>query len=216
MNMLSVKEAIEQRRSIRQYKDTSVSDEAITQILEAARLAPSSSNLQPWYFVVVKDQTKKNELSEICWGQRDIADAPVNIVCFADYNMYSRDERAKRRTESAPSAAAASAVPKTPSRFEDPKFREYVKSHPLPPGQDTLSSIVANTFIAIENICLMAAGLGLGTCWIGGFTEYKKLNELFGLGENMVPVAVVPVGYAEGPLPKARSRRSLSEISKWV
>ena len=212
--MLSVKEAIEQRRSIRQFKDTAVPDDFVIQILEAARLAPSSANLQPWYFVVVKDQSKKNELSEICWGQRDIADAPVDIVCFADYNMYSREERAKRRTESAP--VPATAAPKTPSRFEDPKFREYVKSHPLPPGQDTLSSIVANTFIAIENICLMAAGLGLGTCWIGGFTEYKKLNELFGLGENMVSVAVIPVGYAEGPLPKARSRRPLSEISKWV
>lgn len=214
--MLSVKEAIEQRRSIRQFKDTPVADELIKELLEAARLAPSSANLQPWYFIVVKDQSKKNELSEICWGQRDIADAPVDIVCFADYSMYSREERAKRRTESAPSVAVASTTPKTPSRFEDPKFREYVKLHPLPPGQDTLSSIVANTFIAIENVLLMAAGLGLGTCWIGGFTEYKKLNELFGLGENMVPVAIVPVGYAESPLPKARSRRPLSEISKWV
>jgi nitroreductase len=212
--MLSVKEAIEQRRSIRQFKDTPVSDEFITQLLEAARQAPSSTNLQPWYFVVVKDQAKKNALSEICWGQKDIADAPVDIVAFADYNMYSRDERAKRRTESA--GATPSASPRTPSRFDDPKFRDYLKSHPLPPGQDTLSSIVANTFIAIEHILLMAAGLGLATCWIGGFTEYKKLNELFGLGENMVPVAVVPVGYAEGPLPKARSRRPLSEIAKWV
>lgn len=209
--MLSVKEAIEQRRSIRQFRDTPVPDEYITQLLEAARLAPSSANLQPWYFVVVKDQGKKNELSEICWGQRDIADAPVDIVCFADYNMYSRDERAKRRVESANPTA-----PRTPSRFDDPKFRDYLKSNPLPPGQDTLSSIVANTFIAIEHILLMAAGLGLGTCWIGGFTEYKKLNELFGLGENMVPVAVVPVGYAAGELPKARSRRPLSEIAKWV
>ena len=84
--MLSVKEAIEQRRSIRQFKDTAVPDDFVIQILEAARLAPSSANLQPWYFVVVKDQSKKNELSEICWGQRDIADAPVDIVCFADYN----------------------------------------------------------------------------------------------------------------------------------
>ncbi len=209
--MLSVKEAIEQRRSIRQFRDTPVPDEYITQLLEAARLAPSSANLQPWYFVVVKDQTKKNGLSEICWGQRDIADAPFDIVCFADYNMYSRDERAKRRTESANPNA-----PRTPTRFDDPKFRDYLKSHPLPPGQDTLSSIVANTFIAIENMLLMAAGLGLGTCWIGGFTEYKKINELFGLGENMVAVAVVPVGYAAGDTPKARPRRPLNEIAKWV
>ncbi len=209
--MLTVKEAIEQRHSVRQYKDDSLPDEYVTQILEAARLAPSNSNLQPWYFVVVKNQDKKNALSEICWGQKDISDAPVDIICFADYNMYSREERAKRRTESANPSA-----PRTPSRFDDPKFREYLKAHPLPPGQDTLSSIVANTFIAIEHILLMATGLGLATCWIGGFTEYKKINELFGLGENMVPVAVVPVGYAAGDQPKPRPRRPLSEISRWV
>ncbi len=209
--MLTVKEAIAQRRSIRQFKSDPVPDDMVREIIEAARLAPSSANLQPWYFVVVKDQAKKNELSEICWGQQDIADAPVDIVCFADYNMYSRDERAKRRAESANPAA-----PRTPSRFDDPRFREYLKAHPLPPGQDTLSSIVANTFIAIEHILLMAAGLGLGTCWIGGFTEYKKLNELFSLGENMVPVAVVPVGYPAGEIPKPRARRPLNEIAKWV
>ena len=209
--MLSVKEAIGQRRSIRQFREDPVPDELITQLLEAARLAPSSANLQPWYFVVVRDQNKKNELSEICWGQKDIADAPVDIVCFADYNMYSRDERAKRRAESVSPNA-----PRTPSRFDDPKFRGYLKSHPLPPGQDTLSSIVANTFIAIEHILLMATGLGLGTCWIGGFTEYKKINELFELSDNMLPVAVVPVGFPAGEIPKARERRPLSEIAKWV
>lgn len=209
--MLSVKEAIELRRSIRQFKDDPVPDGLITQLLEAARLAPSSANLQPWYFIVVRDQAKKNALSEICWGQKYIADAPVDIVCFADNNMYSRDERAKRRTET-----VSPNTPRAPTRFDDPKFREYLKSHPLPPGQDTLSSIVANTFIAIEHILLMATGLGLATCWIGGFTEYKKINELFGLGENMVPVAVVPVGYPDGQIPKPRPRRPLNEIARWV
>ncbi len=55
--MLTVKEAIEQRRSVRQFKYDPISDAAVTQILEAARQAPSSANLQPWYFVVVKNHT---------------------------------------------------------------------------------------------------------------------------------------------------------------
>jgi nitroreductase len=210
--MLTAKEAIAQRRSIRQYREDPVPDKMVWELIEAARLAPSSANLQPWFFVVVKDLEKKKQLQEICWGGGNyIVDAPVDIVCMADAGMYSRDERAKRKTESANPNA-----PKMPSRFDDPKFREYLKSHPLPPGQDTTSSIVANTFIAIENMLIMASGLGLGTCWIGGFTEYKKINELFGLPEAMVPVAVVTVGYPAGELPKPRSRRPLEEIVKWV
>ena len=69
--MLTVKEAIEKRRSVRRYKDEPVPDSMINEILEAARLAPSASNLQPWRIIVVKSQDKRAELASICWNQRD-------------------------------------------------------------------------------------------------------------------------------------------------
>ncbi len=208
--MLTVKEAIEKRRSVRRYKNDNVPDEMINGILEAARLAPSNSNLQPWRFIVVKDKQKKAELSNICWHQKSIDEAPVAIACFADHASYSRDARDKRREESASAGITGN------SRFSDPKFREYIKSHPLPLGQDTVSSIVANTFIAIENMLLMATGLGLSTCWIGGFTETGLINKLFDAPEDWLPVAVIPVGYADGDIGSARPRRHLSEITRWV
>jgi len=48
--MLTTKEAIERRRSIRKFKDKSVPDEHIMELIEAARLAPSGCNAQPWRF----------------------------------------------------------------------------------------------------------------------------------------------------------------------
>ncbi len=208
--MLTVKEAIEKRRSVRHYKSDDVPDIMITEILEAGRLSPSNANLQPWRFIVVKDKEKKGELSDICWHQKSIDEAPVAIAVFADRASYSREARDKRRDESAKAGISGS------SRFSDPKFREYIKSHPLPLGQDTVSSIVANTFIAIENMLLMATGLGLSTCWIGGFTETGRINKLFDAPEDWLPVAVIPVGYSDGDIGPARPRRPLNEIARWV
>jgi len=52
--------------------------------LEAARLAPSARNLQPWYIVVVRDPERKKELAKAAMGQMFIADAGVVLVCLSD------------------------------------------------------------------------------------------------------------------------------------
>jgi nitroreductase len=52
---MSVLDMIKKRQSIRKYLDRPVEDEKLDLVLEAARLAPSSSNSQPWHFIVVKD-----------------------------------------------------------------------------------------------------------------------------------------------------------------
>jgi nitroreductase len=48
--------AILTRRSIRKYTDKQVSDETVLMLLKAAMSAPSSKNLQPWYFVVIRNR----------------------------------------------------------------------------------------------------------------------------------------------------------------
>ena len=67
--MLTVWEAIKIRRSIRKFAPDDVPDEMIEQMLEAARLAPSGSNRQPWCFMVVKDQESKQALCRMCAEQ---------------------------------------------------------------------------------------------------------------------------------------------------
>jgi nitroreductase len=74
-------EVIEKRRSIRRYKDTPVPRESILKVLEAARLAPSAANRQPWHFVVVQDVEMRGKLAG---RQGWAAKAPVMIVGLAD------------------------------------------------------------------------------------------------------------------------------------
>jgi nitroreductase len=64
--------------------------------------------------------------------------------------------------------------------------------------------------IAMENAVLAATELGLGTCWVGAFTE-GPIKELLSIPENQRIVAITPLGIpAEAPEP--RPRKALSEF----
>lgn len=206
--MLTVWEAIATRRSIRKFAPDDVPEEMIQQILEAARLAPSASNRQPWRFLVVRDREIKKELRRICLAQKFVEEAPVVIVCFGDLERYSQEARKKRRQESKESGVTATLS----GRFADPDYLAYLDSLPTAPREQLLTPVTANTFIAIEHLVLMATALGLGTCWVGGFDDASDFNRLFGLGDNLVPVAVIPMGYPATELPPQRPRLALEEL----
>jgi len=80
---MEVKEAIEKRKSIRDYKDTPVPEDKLLKVLEAARMAPSGGNRQQWKFVVVRDAEKRQKLSQAANKQAQVAKAPVVIAAVA-------------------------------------------------------------------------------------------------------------------------------------
>lgn len=71
-------------KSIRKYTDAEISDDILMTILETSRWAPSSHNVQAYSIIVVKDQTKKLEISKIAGDQKWIVDCPVFLVFCAD------------------------------------------------------------------------------------------------------------------------------------
>jgi len=77
-------ETIKARRSIRKYTKEPVSDEHIQTLLEAAMAAPSASNIQPWEFVVVRDEALRRKLSQTHQWSHMAADAPVVFVVLGD------------------------------------------------------------------------------------------------------------------------------------
>jgi len=80
---MELMEAIKKRRSVRAYKSQEISDETLNKILEAARLAPSASNRQPWKFIVVRDPKKRQELAKASRNQLFVGEAPVVIAGVA-------------------------------------------------------------------------------------------------------------------------------------
>lgn len=85
--MNEVLRAIEGRRTIRRFRSDPVGEEQLRLILEAGRWAPSFSNLQPWKFLVIKDEKLRSALdrtakeSVLHWG---IHQAPVVILVCVD------------------------------------------------------------------------------------------------------------------------------------
>jgi nitroreductase len=81
---MDVLEVIRIRRSIRKYRPEPIPDEKLETILEAARLAPSADNRQPWRFVVVQDTERKKALAKVADDQTFLGDAGAIVVGIGD------------------------------------------------------------------------------------------------------------------------------------
>jgi len=163
-------EVIRTRRSIRSYRSEPVPEEVLNRVLEAARIAPSGDNRQPWRFIVVKDEGLKRRLVPACGNQSFIAEAPVVVVACGRNIDYDRGR--------------------------------YMGGF----------SMLVDVSIAFTHLVLAARAEGLGTCWIGDFSN-EEVKRVLGVPEGANVVAVTPLGYPKdegfaGPGP----RKSLKEI----
>ncbi len=77
---------IRKRCSIRQYASTPIEEEKVNYILEAAQLAPSAANIQPWYFLLITEKEGRDKLVE-CYPREWMKAAPLYIVVCGDHNQ---------------------------------------------------------------------------------------------------------------------------------
>ena len=198
---MEVFEAIEKRRSIRKYKDEPIPEDVMNRLLEAARLAPSSSNTQSWKFKVITDLETRKKLKELALGQKFVEEAPAVIACCVDFNAFG--ERGKEVLK----LVMSGAVRPTMSQIMQTVRRGKGS------GTDTERVVVngiVNVSIATEHIALAATELGLGTCWVRAF-DAVGVEKLLALPDGVSIVCLMPVGYpAQDPPP--RPRVSLEEI----
>lgn len=81
---MELKEAIQDRRSIRRFGKKEVPREFIIELIELGHMAPSAGNLQARDFVVVEDQDTRRKLGRAALDQDFIAEAPVAVVVCAN------------------------------------------------------------------------------------------------------------------------------------
>ena len=200
--VMELKQAIELRRSIRKYKPDPVSDEHIKEILEAGRLAPSGTNIQPWRFVVVKSSEVRQEMAP--YTVPFVSKAPVVIACCADATA---SDTVELRMSELQNAGAFEGVD-----FSSSDIMEKVRARLSSGTKDMIRSyLTLNTAIAIDHMTLRAVDLGLGSCWVMLFDQ-EKIKEVLGLGEDIFVVALLPIGYPDqNPAPRPRL-----ELSKLV
>ncbi|MGA2418038.1 MAG: nitroreductase family protein [Candidatus Staskawiczbacteria bacterium] len=89
---MKVEDAIKIRRSIRKYKDIAVPEDLINELIEAARLAPSAYNAQPWKFFIVKDKNLKQKLKDNnIFKHPFVYEAPLIIICCGDPDVFPKE-----------------------------------------------------------------------------------------------------------------------------
>jgi len=95
---MELSEAIKGRRSVRAFKRQDVPEETVEKLIDAARHAPSSGNIQPWEFVVVRNLEVKKKLARAALNQAFVEEAPVVIVVCANERRSSMGYGSRGKT----------------------------------------------------------------------------------------------------------------------
>ena len=81
---MDVMTCLRTRLTVRTFLPDPVPDGVVTDLLQAARWAPSSRNLQPWHFVVVRERSLLQQIGETATSGRFISGAPLAIAVVMD------------------------------------------------------------------------------------------------------------------------------------
>ncbi|MEW5869008.1 MAG: nitroreductase family protein [Chloroflexota bacterium] len=179
-------ELLQNRRSIRKYAPTPLTQEEKDAILQAAMRAPTAGAMMLYTIIEVEEQALKNRLAVTCDNQPFIATAPYVLFFLADY------QRWVDLYDAAGSQARAKELGVTPRR----------------PGEGDLMLAMMDALIAAQTAVVAAEALGIGSCYIGDILENWEVHrDLFALPRYTFPAALLCFGKpAEKPQGKQVAR----------
>jgi nitroreductase len=204
-------ETVKKRRSIRRFTDTKVPHEVIQKSLEAALLAPNSSNAQTWNFYWVSSDVKKRQLVHACLDQSAARMSSDLIVAVASPEDWSRSQAelvAFVKSINAPKGVIAYYEKLLPMMYRWGFLNSigWLKRIALfftgffravPRGPNLLSEIqttcIKSAALACENFVLAVCAQGYASCMMEGFDEVR-VKKLLNLKRSERVVMVIAVG----------------------
>lgn len=186
------------RQSVRSFQERPVPREALLELLEAARWAPSPHGRQPWRFVVLTRDEPKRRLAEAMGDEwrRVLAmdgEAPEQIA--------RRLARSHQRIETAPALILACLYLADLDRYPDADRQR---------AEEVMA--IQSLGAALQNVLLAAYALGLDTGWIcAPLFCGDSVRAALGLDATLIPHALIPVGYKAAE-PKRRPHRPISDL----
>jgi len=196
-------EAIEKRRSVRHFLDKPVEREKIIKALDAARLAPSGHNEQPWRFVVIDSPQKKQEMVDIFQKGIESGKNAAKVLPYTNYNSSGMNYTLGVMREAPVNILVFHTAGFGLDIKPDDLFRKlcFMTDHQSIGG-------------AIENFLLAACELDLGTLWIGHIVAvYEEIGQWLNTPDLLV--SAISVGYP-AKWPSARPRKTLDSIVSWI
>ena len=188
------------RRSLRRYATDGVPGDCIDRLLEAAIWAPSAHNRQPWRFVIMQDAASKERLATAMGARlrRDLeADGLPEALIESDVG------RSYSRITGAPLLILLCMSLRDMDVYAD----ERRNAHERVMAQQSVA-------MAGQNILLMAAGLGLGACWMCAPLFCGKLvARTLELPDDWQPQGMITLGYPAQT--RQRSRQTWETRTLW-
>ena len=192
--MLQQKTALEklmdERKSVRKYEPgVTISRETIKHILQQATSAPSSSNLQPWRFLVIDDQEQKKELRIAGFNQEQIETSSAIIAVLGDNEMYKNAKQINDLNVELgymPREIADMMIANSESAYSNFSDIERTNIAHLDVG-----------LISMQ-VVLLAKDMGYDTVIMGGFDK-AAFAKKYELPSNEVPMILIAIGKAAMP-----------------
>lgn len=187
----AVHTVISQRRDIRRFRPDDVPDEVLRRVLEAAHRAPSVGLMQPWRFIVVRDEGMRIAIRSLAQRER-LRQADR----FDERTRHFLDQKVEGIVE-APLGICVCCDP------GDPRVEVL--------GRGTIRETdVYSTACAVENLWLAARAEGLGVGWVS-FYKPEDMRALLGIPSRVEPIAYLCVGW-----PDERPVRPGLEAAGWA
>jgi len=176
---MQVKEAIQQRRSIKHFDANYVmTEKEIHDLLSHAILSPTAFNIQNWRFVVVTDKVLRQKIRSVSWGQAQVEEASLLIVLVADLMAWNKEPGRYWKD-----------APKPVQDYLVPAISQYYDGKPKVQRDEAMRSCG----MAAMNLMLHAKSMGYDTCPMDGF-DFDQVSELLNLPSDHTPAMFVCVG----------------------
>lgn len=206
-----VLDVIQNRQSIRSFKAQIPSEEKIEAVLDAANLAPSWVNVQPWHFIVVKNKTTKSLLTKLSHNQPHVEKAPVIIVCCGDLRAWEFESFQK--------------VLKTRPGITEERINQILSTPSINPRMLDDNTVFIRTVeqvtYATAYMTLEAHNQGLGACVIGNIgneltksipAAYQVVREELKLPKGVFILSLLALGVPEDDITLQKSRKDITSI----
>lgn len=167
----------------------SVSDDKVDRIIEAARLAPTSSGLQPFEVVLVTNPDIRQQIRAVAWNQAQITEGS-HLLVFAAWDNYTTDrinEMFDRVNEER----------KVTNEGWENYRKMLLDTYPVRDPQVNFEHAARQAYIGFGMSVAQAAFEGVDTTPMEGF-EPEKVDEILGLrARGLRSVTLLPLGYRE-------------------
>ncbi|MBB1647311.1 NAD(P)H-dependent oxidoreductase [Sphingobacterium sp. UME9] len=185
---MALLDTLEWRYATKKYDPTKkVAKEDVDKILEAARMAPSSSGLQQFRVIVITNQELKEKIVPVAWGQQIVADSS-HLLVFAGWDSYT-DERIDNTFDK---MNALRGLPLDTTDEYKNRLKTQLSSLS---GEQQAAHAAKQAYIAFGLAIAQAAELGVDATPMEGFSN-AELDELLGLDKLGLKSAIMlPLGY---------------------